>query len=271
MPVAKVRVGGLWVTLDIGGHAHTAADVGAAATSHSHAASDITSATLAVARGGTGIASYTTNNYIRASGTTTLEQRTPTQVLGDIGATPTTRAINTTAPLAGGGDLSADRTFSINADGITNTLLANMAANTIKGNDTGSSADPADLTVSQVLAMLNIARQTQVWSFDGDAEVQTGVLRWYNRTGKTLTIHGAWAAANTAPTGANLIADVHKNGTTAFTTQGNRPSVTAGGNGGTLATPDVTTIADGDYITVDLDQVGSTITGSDVTVGLVYS
>lgn len=68
-----------WDTLD-------AADVGAAATSHNHAATDITSATLAVDRGGTGIASYTTNNYIRASASTTLEQRTPSQVLADIAA-----------------------------------------------------------------------------------------------------------------------------------------------------------------------------------------
>jgi hypothetical protein len=42
--------------------------------------------TLSVARGGTGISSYTTGNYIRASGATTLEQRTPAQVLADLGA-----------------------------------------------------------------------------------------------------------------------------------------------------------------------------------------
>lgn len=64
----------------------TAADIGAAASSHAHAATDITSGILAVARGGTGIGSYTTGNYIRASGATTLEQRTPAQVLTDIGA-----------------------------------------------------------------------------------------------------------------------------------------------------------------------------------------
>lgn len=60
--------------------------IGAAASSHSHAAGDITSGTLAVARGGTGIGSYTAGNYLRASGATTLTQRTPAQVLGDIGA-----------------------------------------------------------------------------------------------------------------------------------------------------------------------------------------
>lgn len=40
------------------------------------------------------------------------------------GATPTSRLINTTAPLAGGGNLTADRTLSITAGGIDATLIA---------------------------------------------------------------------------------------------------------------------------------------------------
>jgi len=59
---------------------------GKANTTHTHSAADITSGTLAVDRGGTGIGSYTANNYIRALNATTLEQRTPAQVLADIGA-----------------------------------------------------------------------------------------------------------------------------------------------------------------------------------------
>lgn len=126
-------------------------------------------------------------------------------------------------------------------------------------------------TIAQLLTDLNVARQTQTWSRDGDATLVTGGLRWYNRTGKTLVIHGAWVAAGTAPTGANLVVDVNRSGTTIFTTQANRPTVTAGTNGGVLAVPDVTTLADGDYLTVDVDQVGSVVAGADVTVGVVMS
>lgn len=48
---------------------------------------------IAPAYGGTGITSYTTGSYIRASSATTLEQRTPAQVRSDIGAVEANSAI----------------------------------------------------------------------------------------------------------------------------------------------------------------------------------
>lgn len=71
----------------------------------------------------------------------------------------------------------------------------------------------------------------------------------------------------TAPTGASVIVDVHKNGTTLFTTQGNRPEIAAAAWRDTTGnTPDVTSIAAGDYLTLDVDQIGSTDAGEDLVV-----
>lgn len=96
----------------------------------------------------------------------------------------------------------------------------------------------------------------------------TGATRLYNDTGVTLTISSVRASVGTAPTGATLIVDVNKNGTTIFTTQANRPAIAISGNTAT-GTPDVTSWASGDYLTVDVDQVGSTVAGSDLTVVVI--
>ena len=96
----------------------------------------------------------------------------------------------------------------------------------------------------------------------------TGKSRWY--ADKAYTIKSARASVNTAPTGTTAIVDINKNGTTIFTTQSRRPAIAISGF---TATPsgaiEVTTLAAGDYITVDIDQVGSTIAGADLTVQIV--
>ena len=100
----------------------------------------------------------------------------------------------------------------------------------------------------------------------GTLVVAAGTARLYLSGNYTLADYRV--SVGTAPTGANLIVDINKNGTTIFTTQGNRPTVTAGGNLASTTAPDVTTFAAGDYITIDVDQIGSTVAGADLTIVL---
>jgi hypothetical protein len=104
------------------------------------------------------------------------------------------------------------------------------------------------------------------YSISGALTVAAGTHRLYNDSGSTLTISKIRASCGTAPTGAAVILDVNVNGSTIWSTQGNRVQVAAAANTGTQTTFNTTTIADGSYFTIDVDQIGSTVAGSDLTV-----
>jgi len=76
----------------------------------------------------------------------TLSSQTDLQSALDAKAAAT-RNITTGTGLTGGGNLSADRTISIALNGVTNARLAQMANLTFKGNISGSTADPSDVSV----------------------------------------------------------------------------------------------------------------------------
>lgn len=76
------------------------------------------------------------------------------------------------------------------------------------------------------------------------------------------------AVVGTAPTGAAAIHDVNKNGTTVFSTQGNRPTIAIAATASGATVPDVKTFAAGDVLTIDCDQIGSGTAGSDAVVAV---
>lgn len=97
-------------------------------------------------------------------------------------ASRSTNTVTVNVPGGGGGGLSdadyGDVTVSgggtamtIDADVVSNTKLANMAASTLKGNNTGGAADPADLTVAQVKTLLAIT-STDVSDFSTAADAR---------------------------------------------------------------------------------------------------
>ncbi len=137
-----------------------------------------------------------------------------------------------------------------------------MSGSQLVGNATGSSGK---LLISQFQSAPKWVNPSggMVWYLDGTQSIATSVGAQVTMpfsltlTGVTLNIKGA-------PTGAALIVNVRKNGTTIF---GTRPQITAGATtGGSGAVLSVTAIPINSLMTVDIDQVGSTFAGSGLTV-----
>ena len=111
------------------------------------------------------------------------------------------------------------------------------------------------------------ATKTIVWIIQGGQAVDTELSgRPYIDVDGTIT--NARAYAKTAPTGAALLFDINMNGATIWSTQTNRLTIAAGANSGTTTTFNTTAITSGSYFTLDVDQVGSTVAGSDITIAL---
>lgn len=72
--------------------------------------------------------------------------------------------------------------------------------------------------------------------------------------------------AGVAPTGQPLIVDLNYNGVSVYTDQSQRPKILAGTNSGSGGTATTTTYPAGGYFTLDRDQVGSAVAGSDLVV-----
>jgi hypothetical protein len=107
-------------------------------------------------------------------------------------------------------------------------------------------------------------------SFEGTLMTGTGTLRIYNCLGRTVTISKVMLCVATAPTGAAIVVDVHLDGITLFTNQANRPQIVEAANTGQSTTIENNSWADGHYLTVDIDQIGSIVAGSDMTVHIIY-
>ena len=116
-----------------------------------------------------------------------------------------------------------------------------------------------------------IGQRYYTFTVAGDLTVDPGVVRFYNLTERALTINKVHIAVNTAPTGATVIIDVNENDTTIFATQGNRPAITISEFTAESTTFDDDSWASGNYLTVDIDQIGSAIAGADLTVTVIAS
>lgn len=86
---------------------------------------------------------------------------------------------------------------------------------------------------------------------------------------RDLTIVKAYAVCKVAPQGADVIIDINKNGVSIWgSTPGNRLTIAANSVSGSQTSFDVTSLEDEDGLTVDIDQVGSTTNGEDLSIYL---
>lgn len=139
--------------------------------------------------GGSTIGGTTTVNNLTISGTCTG---------CSTGSVPTTRTISTTSPLGGGGDLSADRTFTCTlcltsaANSIAFANIAQIATNTIVGNSTNATANLSALSI-------------------GSCSSSSSALIWTTNTGFGCNTS---VAASTVTTNANLTGPITSVGNT---------------------------------------------------------
>lgn len=136
---------------------------------------------------------------------------------------------NLTGPITSTGNATA-----VTTNAITNTMLAQMPTVTIKGNNTGGTANALDLTPAQVSVMLAAPQVTPISGGSGTYTTPTGakylvveMMGGGGGGGSSGTSSGAATAGTSSTFGASLTAQGGSQGTTATTSSGS-----AGGAGG---------------------------------------
>lgn len=107
---------------------------------------------------------------------------------------------------------------------------------------------------------------------DETTALTTGTAKITFRMPYAATLVAVRASVATAPTGAALIVDINEGGTTVLSTKlsidaGEKTSVTAA----SAAVISDSSLADDAEITIDIDQIGSTVAGAGLKVAFYFS
>lgn len=105
---------------------------------------------------------------------------------------------------------------------------------------------------------------------DETTSLTTGTAKVTFRMPRAMTLTGVRASVTTAPTGSTLVVDINEGGTSILSTKLSIDATEKTST--TAATPAVisdTALADDAEITIDIDQIGSTIAGAGLKVALI--
>lgn len=129
--------------------------------------------------------------------------------------------------------------------------------------------NPGEVTITVSASGISYTRQT-IFTAVGTLTVSNNPLRIYNKFGINQTISEVFLSAGTAPTGSGIVVDIHKGGTTIFTNQTHRPQIIAGANTGNATTIDVANWYMNEYLTAHIDNIGSSVAGSDLVIHIIH-
>lgn len=200
---------------------------------------------------------------------TTYKQYSATEKTKLAGVATSATANSADATLLARANHTGTQSADTLTDGTTNKAFLATERTKLSGIATSATANQSDATTNAAIAAAAV--KDAVFSQGGTLTTGTGVFRLYNRSGVTRTISTVTAAVGTQPTGASILVDVNISGTTIFTTQSNRPTIAVSTNEDQSGTPDVTAWTSGSYLTIDIDQIGSTVAGANLVVTVVYS
>ncbi len=139
-------------------------------------------------------------------------------------------------------------------------------------NDPGGAPASRKITIANVRASLVTGSPAEICiaASDETTNLTTGTAKATFRMPFAMTVTEVRASVNTAPTGSTLVVDINETGTTILSTKlsidvSEKTSESA-------ATPPVISdgaLADDAEITIDIDQIGSTIAGKGLKVWLI--
>lgn len=153
---------------------------------------------------------------------------------------------------------------------ITSIELGHASDTTLARSSAGNVTIEGNLIYRAGGSFVGLPVELQLACSDETTALTTGTAKLTFRMPHAMTLTAVRASVGTAPTGSTLIVDINEGGSTILST---KLSIDASEKTSTTAaTPAVisdTALADDAEITIDIDQIGSTIAGAGLKVTLI--